>query len=164
MTYYIVDTNVAVVANSRDDEYPVECQISCIEYIQTICGTTKHRIVLDDIGDILEEYRKHLSASGQPGVGDLFYRHLINFRGNHKRVVEVTLPKCTTTGEYVDFPDHVDLSGFDLADRKFVAAARVSKGKILNAVDSDYSECKAAFNAVSIKIIELCPKCLTSLG
>lgn len=162
MTFYVVDTNVAIVANSRDDTYNVECQIACVEKIRTICATTRHRVVLDDIGEILDEYRTYLNASGQPGVGDFFYRHLINFRGNHKRVVEASLAKDAATGQYVDFPSSADLANFDLEDRKFVAVANVTGATIVNAVDSDYSEFKDALKAAGIKIKELCPQCLVS--
>jgi len=162
MSFFIIDTNVAIVANARGDEYETNCQISCVEKIRYICSTAKHRIVLDEEGEILKEYRAHLNAHGQPGVGDFFYRHLINFRGNQKRVTEVSLEKDATTNEYVAFPDHPDLNGFDHADRKFVAAALITKGTILNAVDPDYSEHKAPLKACGVKVKELCPQCINS--
>lgn len=160
MTHYVVDTNVAVVANGRDGDHDIDCRLACVEQIRTIFQKTRHRTILDDAGAILEEYRVYLNPHGQPGVGDEFYRFLLNFRGNPKRIIQVALAKDANTGAYVDFPNNPDLAQFDPGDRKFAAAARVGRGVVLNAVDSDWKQFADPLRNAGIKVKELCPQCL----
>ena len=49
------------------------------------------KTVVDREGVILAEYGKRLRPQGQPGVGDLFYRHILDNRGNRKSVLTVDL-------------------------------------------------------------------------
>jgi hypothetical protein len=160
MTHYVVDTNVAVVANGRDGDYNIDCRLACVEQIRSISQHARHRTILDNSGAILEEYRVYLNPHGQPGVGDEFYRFLLNFQGNSKRVLQVDLQKNPETGAYRDFPNSPSLAGFDEADKKFAAAARVGRGIVVNAVDPDWKEFAAPLREEGIKVKELCPACL----
>jgi hypothetical protein len=160
MTHYVVDTNVAVVANGRDGEYDLDCRLACVEQIHAIKSHAAHRTILDAAGAILEEYRTYLNPHGQPSVGDEFYRFLLNFRGNTKRVLSLELTKDAVSSEYIDFPNDAELTGFDPADRKFVAAARAGKGIVVNAVDPDWKEFARPLKKAGVKVKELCPSCL----
>ncbi len=160
MTHYVLDTNVAVVANGRDGIYDIDCRLACVEQIQAIRAYARHRAVLDDAGEILEEYRVYLNPHGQPGVGDEIYRFLLNFQGNPKRVMRVHLARHPETGEFLAFPKVPALAAFDPADRKFAAAARVANGVVVNAVDSDWKEFAAPLVAAGVSVKELCPSCL----
>ncbi|MBL6852105.1 MAG: hypothetical protein ISS15_16665 [Alphaproteobacteria bacterium] len=161
MTHYVVDTNVAVVANGRDGQYDLDCRLTCVLQIQAIKNHARHRTVLDDAGEILKEYHRLLNPHGQPGVGDEFYRFLLNFQGNAKRVLRVTLDKDAQTGQYIAFPKDAALANFDPSDRKFVAAARRGKAIVINAVDSDWKKHATPLKKAGVSVKELCPTCLT---
>ena len=76
----IVDTNVAVVSNGETEQAELECQLRCISKL--VECRTDHRVLLDDHGLILREYRNNLRSSGQPGVGDAFFKWLFENQGN----------------------------------------------------------------------------------
>ena len=46
----------------------------------------------------------------------------------------------------------------DPSDRKFLAVAVVGAAKILNAVDSDWSEQRSLTDDLSIDVVQLCPE------
>ena len=105
-------------------------------------------------GDIQEEYRRHLSPSGQPGVGDRFFQMILN--SAPARVERVELKINPDTGEYLDFPDDAALAKFDPADKKFAAAARKAGAPVANAVDGDWLEHIAALPAANISVQFVC--------
>jgi hypothetical protein len=72
--------------------------------------------------------------------------------------LEVELPIDPDSGEYVHFPAIPELATFDPADRKFVAAARIANARVLNAVDPDWEEHKAALRAAGVTVVELCSR------
>ena len=74
----IVDTNVPVVANLTKDplDIPddlVDCVDACIAAIEYVTSG-RGILVIDDGNEIFDEYRKQLSMSGQPGIGDRFMK------------------------------------------------------------------------------------------
>ena len=76
----VIDTNVAVVANGRGTHAKPSCIRECIDRLsQTI---NEFCVLLDDDNLILEEYRRHLSPSGQPGTGDAFFKWLHDNQAN----------------------------------------------------------------------------------
>ncbi len=137
MTDVVVDTNVPIVANDRDGEYPEGCPIACIERLREI--REKDRVVIDLDWEILREYGRNLKSDGQPGVGDAFYQHILRHAGNEVQTRLVILSR-DAAGNFVDFPADPRLENFDNSDRKFVAAARVAGCNVVNAVDSDWWE------------------------
>ena len=155
MTKFVIDTNVAVVANGRDGQYDPQCRISCIDQLQAIVSKARNRLVIDTEGEIVDEYRRYLRPSGQPGVGDHFYRFVLNYRGNTKRVLQVVLPK-DANGDYVDFPQIAALKAFDPSDKKFVAAAVRTGAHVVNAVDSGWNNYRPALKKAGVKIKQLC--------
>jgi hypothetical protein len=153
-----MDTNVAVVANGRTPQAGDHCVGTCIAELLEM--REQHRVLLDERGLILEEYRRHLSPSGQPGPGDAFFKWLWNNQANleHCRQVPITRADDGDRG-FEEFPDDPDLARFDREDRKFVAVA-VASGEpapILNASDTDWWNHREALSRHGVEIRFLCP-------
>lgn len=154
MSRAVVDANVPIVSNGRDGDYHLECQLACID---ALVGIMKRGTVfIDDSGAILEEYTRHLRYQGQPGVGDAFFRFIVQNQANHRRVRQITLRFRDGTEDYIDFPDDPRLATFDRSDRKYAACARKSNRPVLNAVDSDWLHHRAALAEHGIEVRFLC--------
>ena len=95
MTVFVVDTNVAIAANGRRTHADLRCQRSCIATLKTV--VKEETIAIDDAGLIFQEYAKHLRRSGQPGVGDLFLKHVFDHQYRLGRVRRVALRRSTDT-------------------------------------------------------------------
>lgn len=151
---WTIDTNVPVVANGRDDgERPVahRCREATVAFLMRILDN-QERAVVDAEGEIEQEYRRYLSPTGQPGVGDRFYLELIS---NPSLCERVHLPR-RADGEYVDLPQSVIDSGFDRDDRKFAALARREQLPVVNAVDSDWLHAQELLGGNGICVKFLC--------
>ena len=156
MTSLIVDTNVGVVANERDAHASPECVIACVDTLEQVVRG-RVRLVLDADWEILEEYLRYMSSSGQPGPGDAFVKWALNNLANPDRCECVPLDR---TGDgYLRFPNDPALAAFDLSDRKFVALALTSESRprIANAVDSDWWHAREALQRAGVEVIFLCP-------
>lgn len=161
MTASIVDTNVLVVANGGNAQANAEptgaCRLAAIDVLEDI--KDRRTVLLDADGEILDEYRKHCSYAGQPGVGDQF------FRWAHQNAPMLTNVSLTPHSDrrYDEFPSDQALASFDYDDRVFVAVAIAGPkpNRILNAVDSDYSLHLTALSNAGITVAELCPSLLT---
>jgi hypothetical protein len=159
MRAFVVDTNVPVVANGRSKQTDPDCVIACVGALTEVRDSGI--IVLDDAMLILDEYRRRLNMSGQPGVGDLFMKWVWSVQAvvEHCRQVHIT-PRQNEPGNFEEFPDDPELARFDYSDRKFVAVARASGDDpvVLNAVDPDWAEHYEALSRHGIKIRFLCPQ------
>jgi hypothetical protein len=159
MAAFVVDTNVPIGANGRSHADPA-CVIACIEGLAAVCS--EGVIVLDDAMRILKEYMDHLSLGGEPGAGDAFVKWVWNVQGDDRRCERVVLtPRYENGAEnFAEFPDDPELADFDLADRKFVAAALASlkTPAVLNALDSDWAENHNALVRNGLTIRFLCPQ------
>lgn len=143
----VVDTNVAIVANGRNTTASLTCRRAAVEALASLLYAG--RIVVDQAGDMLDEYRRYCSPKGEPGIGDRFFREVLtNYAG---RVERLDLPK-RTDGSYVDFPSDPDLCQFDHSDRKFAALARRSGAAVMNATDSDWLHHRVALVRNGIRI------------
>jgi hypothetical protein len=147
----VVDTNVAVVANGRAAHASVSCRLATLEFLDAL--VRRGRVVLDADGAIQQEYRRHLSPSGQPGVGDRFFQLIL--QSAPSRVERIELAK-NELGEFVDFPEDPRLATFDSSDRKFAAAARKAAVPVANAVDSDWLDHLSALEANGIAVEFVC--------
>jgi len=158
MTAFVVDTNVAVVANKSCPEADKRCVLACTEELLKL---RKARVCLDSGDLILAEYRQNMSLSGQPGVGDRFMMWVHQNQHNRSVCERVDIAEHDERG-FVEFPDDPELEKFDRSDRKFVAVALGSRlnPTILNAVDSDWSQHGVALLAHGVLVEELCPNCL----
>jgi len=155
----LVDTNVPIVANlalkpDSNEDVPCSCIASCIEAIQHV--TINGKLAIDEKGEIFNEYLKHLSLRGQPGIGDMFVKWIHDNQWNSKKVDRVIITKCGDS--YDQFPDHDGLKTFDNSDRKFVAVsnAHPDKPPILQAKDSKWWGWKDALSEVGIPVHFLC--------
>ncbi|WP_342235816.1 hypothetical protein [Inquilinus sp. OTU3971] len=152
----VVDTNVPIVANGRPEPkeaHPpsADCRMAAISFLQGILKSG--RILVDFAGEIQGEYRKHLNAGGQPGVGDRFYQEVLN---SAPRLIErVELPR-REDGEYADLPQALIDTGFDPSDRKFAALAHRENVPVVNATDSDWLDHRATLEDNGIAVRFLC--------
>ena len=153
----MVDTNVPVVANGRSSQASADCTLACIEALERIRG--EFRLLLDDRRLILEEYRRNLSPSGQPGPGDAFFKWLWDHQayGSHCRQVAVT-PDAARG--FAEFPRDAELKDFDRDDRIFVAVALASGGSppVFNASDPGWWKHRTALERRGVKVEFLCPE------
>src|SRR5947209_12026933 len=153
-----MDTNVAVVANGRTPQAGDKCVETCITTL--IEMRDYRRVLLDDQGLILDEYRRRLSPSGQPGPGDAFFKWLWDNQGNQDHCRQVPITPASGPQGFEEFPADPDLERFDLAARKFVAVALASEERppILNASDTDWRVHREALSRHGVKIRFLCPE------
>ena len=153
----VLDTNVPIVANGKADQADSECEVACIRELKQV--QAEGRVLLDEEGKIISEYLRHLSPSGQPGLGDEFFKWLWNNQDTERYCRKVPVTHHTERG-YVEFPDDERLSSFDLADRKFVAVALASETgpQVLNAVDRDWWDHHQALAENGVNVVFLCPE------
>ncbi|MCW5970215.1 MAG: hypothetical protein KIT57_17045 [Blastocatellales bacterium] len=159
----VVDTNVPMVANEQASQAGHQCVSACIAELEQIVAG--RQILLDDRGLIIEEYRRRLSLSGQPGVGDMFFKWLWNNQANPRHCRQVTItPTDDDNRGFVEFPKDPELANFDPNDRKFVATALASgvAAPILNASDTDWWVVREALERHGVKIHFICPELMST--
>lgn len=158
MPAIVVDTNVAIVANGGHPGADKACVASCINELRTL--VKQGQIAIDDGWRIIREYRAYLSEAGQPGVGDVFFKWLLQNYQNRKRCIKVALQDVDDEDRvFAEFPNHPGFAGFDRGDRKFVAVANglPVKPPILQAVDIvNWKRHEQAFVACGITVKYLC--------
>ena len=153
MTAFVVDTNVAVAANGRDTHADEQCQLACVEKLESVVATEV--VAIDDGGAILEEYMRRLNLSGMPGVGDAYLKHVFNYQGQNQRVRRVAVTSNEDDRRGIDeLPENT----FDRSDRKFLAVAVVARAVVLNATDSDWGEHEALMERLGVEVSQLCPR------
>jgi len=159
MSAFVVDTNVPVVANARSAQTDPDCILSCIGILREI--RERGIFVLDDAMRILDEYRRNLSLSGQPGAGDFFMKWVWTVQADPRHCQRVSItPRADDPSTFVEFPNDTDLANFDPSDRKFVAVALASGSapEILNAVDSDWANHFDSLTRNGVRLRFLCPQ------
>ena len=116
------------------------------------------KIVLDEGYRILSEYQDNLRSDGQPGAGDAFLKWVYDNQWNPQRCDRVHITPTDEGTSFVEFPNDPDLTGFDLSDRMFVAAARAHPDSppILNAVDTDWWIFRNALRRNGVTVEFLC--------
>lgn len=160
MKAFVIDTNVGVVANEDHPEASPECVIACTNFLEDI-RNGEALVVIDASWEILREYMRQMSSSGQPGPGDAFLKWLLNNQANPERCEQVWIDPVIDSEDprgYDQFPDDPDLAGFDPSDRKFVAVALASLNQpsVANAADSDWWNHREALEQAGVKIEFLC--------
>ncbi len=156
MTMFVVDTNVAIVANGGEATHAdMRCQLNCTERLEILVKAEV--VALDGAQAMLMEYAQHLSFSGRPGVGDMFFKHVFDNQYQDERVRLITITECEDANRgYEELPRNK----FDPSDRKFLAVAVVSGAVVLNATDSDWGEEQRLMNKLKVEIEQLCPHML----
>ncbi len=154
MTPCIVDTNVAVIANMNVPDELIDCALGCIGIIEKVIK--EKSLVLDEAGEIFEEYRHNLSFEGQPGVGDMFLKWVYDNQWMLPADNRVSITK--NGNSYNEFPSHEGLNDFDKSDRKFVAVSNAHplKPKIYQATDTKWWGWKDALADVGIRVDFIC--------
>lgn len=153
----VLDTNVPVVANKSTPHANQECILACVRALRQF--QDGRMLLLDDKGLILDEYRKNLSASGQPGPGDAFFRWLWDNQANERHCRAIAVTPNDDLG-FEEFPDDPRLGSFDVDDRKFVAVAVASTTdpEVLNASDTDWWHYLVPLNDHGVSVTFLCPE------
>jgi hypothetical protein len=147
---FIVDTNVAIVANENPSEgRSLDCIDACIRRLEAI--QESGRIAMDDEDRILEEYEPYMEWHDQRRTGHEFFIWVLDNLWNEERCDRVP---------FAPYPDDQALAAFDLSDRKFVRVAlgHPDRPAILNAVDTDWRDFETSFSAHGIRIEFLCPE------
>ena len=158
---YIIDTNVAVVANQRDVSAGLRCIGRCIRHLREV--QERHVVVLDQNWLILREYMRELRSEGQPGVGDAFLKWILTNQANPARceMVFITpVPGSEDGNDFNEFPNDARLADFDRADRKFVAVAiaHSESPPICNATDTDWRPVVSVLGEYGVMVKFLCPE------
>lgn len=153
MTCFVVDTNVAIAANGRDTHADVECQLTCVERLESLVAGGL--VAIDEGGLIFKEYQGKLRHSGMPGVGDKFFKHVWDNQCIDTRVrrVPVTQSEDDQRG-FEELPEN----NLDRSDRKFLAVAFTAEAVILNATDSDWDEQAPLLDSLDVEVDQLCPQ------
>ncbi len=159
-TRSVVDTNVAVVAQGASQQADQACVDACIDALDSV--TKAGGLILDAADEIVDEYLTNLGHAGKPGIGRAFAKWARDYRFNDDLVTRVHVTRRSDGGwrQFDQFPDRQDLATFHKDDQKFVAVA-VASGEgtpVLNAVDSDWWNHRAALTAAGISIVFLCPQ------
>jgi hypothetical protein len=160
MEAVVVDTNVAVVANGKADHVNNSCVKKCVASLKKIVDGSC-LLSVDDDNRIYKEYERNLSPSGEPGVGDEFFKWFNDNQWNYEYIEKVHItPRDDDYTDFEEFPRGNNLKGFHSKDRKFVAVALASERKptILNASDRVWWEYREALEACGCKIKFLCPE------
>ena len=149
----VVDTNVLVSANGRCTHADLECQLACAIAIEGI--RSNEVVALDSTRLILAEYAGLCNHSGQPGVGDVFFKYVFDNQYTNERVRLFAI-------EEVDDPERgfreLPQNTLDRSDRKFLAVAIVANAIIINATDSDWFEEQDLIDSLSVEVRQLCPQ------
>ena len=153
MSVFVVDTNVAIVANTRETHADRPCQLACVDKLE--CVVRQGIVAVDESGAILDEYGGYLSHSGQPGMGDAFFKHIFDhlYQGRRVRRVRVT-PSNDDRKGFEELPENA----FDRSDRVFLAVALVGGAIVLNATDGDWDEHAGLMEELEVEVEQLCPK------
>lgn len=159
MKAFVVDVNVAIVANGKAPQADLNCRSACVDALD---GITKNElIVLDDGRRILSEYQRYLNPCGQPGLGDAFMQWVWENQAVATRCEQVSItPTGAGVDDFAEFPRDPMLSNFDPSDRKYVAVALASRKSpvVLNAVDPDWWQYKDALTKNDVHLQFLCPQ------
>jgi hypothetical protein len=154
----VVDTNVPKVANlaiapDPDSDIGLDCIQACVDAIEHVI---KHRLVIDEGGEIFMEYLREIPMKGQGGVGSRFMKWVNDHRWSAKAIEQVAIHR--EGNSYREFPKNSGLKKFDPSDRKFVAVANAHKDKppILQATDSKWVGWEASLAEEKIGVCFVC--------
>jgi len=157
----VVDTNVATTANGYNDDVPVDCVAASARALKHVMD--RGHVYLDDGGAIVAEYRRNLSAKGQPGPGDAFLKWLLTHEWGGRCVTRVVIaPRGADGDDYEELPTPPPGVTYDRSDRKFLAVACAHPGRppILQSFDSKWWGWRTALDEIGVTIHFLCPEAI----
>lgn len=153
MTAFVVDTNVAIVANGCAAQVDQLCQLTCVRKLKSLVA--EGVVAIDDGMLILNEYIRCLNLSGKPGVGDAFFKHVFDNQCQSDRVRRVRVtPSADDRRGFEELPEN----SFDPEDRKFLAVAVAANAVVLNAADRHWSQHTALMSRLGVDVRQLCPQ------
>lgn len=156
MSKYIIDANVALLAGTPVSKISVDqlrCAKECAGFIKNFIENPKSRLVLDDEGRILKEYRNARAIGSTPNLATMFciwaHQHLAMEEQDFIHLNEIE------QDQYREYPDDVQLKEFDPPDRKYIALAykHSEKPPIVEASDSKWWGIKEALKSYGIDLI-----------
>lgn len=157
----VIDTNVATTANGQNVGTPQDCVVASAKALQAVMSDG--HVFLDDADWIVAEYRRNLSAKGQPGPGDAFLKWILTHAWSGQRVTRVSLtPKAEDGEDFEELPAPPAGTVYDRSDRKFlaVAAAHPDHPPILQSFDSKWWGWQAALEAIGVTVHFLCAEAI----
>jgi hypothetical protein len=133
----VLDSNVLGAANGLADHVGATCVIAAIQELE---DARTDLILLDDLGQIMAEYRSKTRRKGQPGPADFFVRWLLQVAADRRHLRTVAVSPLERGG-YAEYPGDSELRSFDSDDQIYVAVAVASdvRPAIVNATDSDWA-------------------------
>lgn len=156
---YILDTNVLIVANGREADHTSEdCESACRLFLKKLKDEGCLHL-LDDEGEIWDEYKKYCRYKGMPGAGDAHFKWLADNMGNEKVVQQMELKDEANKYPQIPSPDY---DKFDKGDRKFLALAfeAIKEGYtpiIINATDMrSWPKFKQELEKAGVEVEQLC--------
>ena len=153
MTTFVVDTNVPIAANGRLTHANSQCRLTCIKKLKAV--VRDQVVAVDDQGEIIKEYARHLQYKGTLGVGDVFFKHVFDNQHQSDRVSRVRVkPVADEKRGFEELPPN----SFDRSDRKFLAVAVGACATVLNATDSDWGEHAKLMRRLGVEVHQLCPQ------
>lgn len=157
----VIDTNVAVVANGKQPAASQGCVAACARaLLTTMDKSTLYIDSAEGLSFIVEEYRNNLSASGQPGPGDIFFKWVLTNEHADGQIQRINLTALDNSGTaFEETPPAPEEIRWDPSDTKFLAVANASPGAptILQALDSKWWGWTAALLEAEIVVHFLCP-------
>lgn len=154
----VVDTNVTVTANDRNNTASGACVVASAVALQQVMA--RGHVFVDAAGEIIHEYRRNLAPFGEPRPGNVFLKWLLTHEWGGQRVTRVSLTrKAGAPDDFEELPSPPDGVAFDPSDRKFlaVAAAHEEHPVILQALDSKWWGWKKALAQAGVLVHFLCP-------
>lgn len=148
---HVVDTNVLLVARrAPDDGWPDALTDACEELLLTI--QERGRVVTDRAEEIVDEYFRELSHSGQPTLADAFAVWVRDMRWSWDADARVdTRPHPDGIAEYGVLPDGGRAIP-DPSDRKFVAAAAAAAAPVHQATDVKWMDWRPALARYGVAV------------
>ena len=153
----VIDTNVTTTGNGANDGAPGSCVVASAKALQAVMAAG--HVFIDDGGRIVAEYRANLSAKGQPGPGDVFFKWLLTHEWGGEKVTRVPITQRAEDEEdFVELPKPPSGTVYDRSDRKFlaVAAAHLEHPPVLQSFDSKWWGWRTALAQVGVTIHFLC--------
>lgn len=157
----VIDTNVMTTANGANDAAPRSCVTASARALQAVMAAG--HVFIDDAGDIVAEYRANLSAKGQPGPGDAFFRWLLTNEWGGRRVTRVPITRRQgDETDFVELPPPPKGVAYDPSDRKFLAvsAAHPEHPPVLQSFDSKWWGWQEALKIAGVRIHFLCEEAI----
>ncbi|MEW1640512.1 hypothetical protein [Streptomyces sp. NPDC091219] len=154
-THHIVDTNVPIVANNREENTrSAACVLSCTNFLVELMSTRS--VVIDLHWEVLGEYMHLLRSAGQPGIGDAFLKWVLTNQANPNKVTRLEI-----SGHKL--PDEIE--SFDPADHKWLLLGLARPATpIAQASDSLWWKRRTQLQRAGILIEFLCPEEIAELS